>query len=50
MESHPLPGLLQVAPQDLPDLFLAALGDLGQSAVRVGLLGLDVPGKTRETT
>lgn len=30
---HPLPGFLQVAPQDFADLFLLVLGQCGQDAV-----------------
>ena len=43
MCSHPQSGLLQVAPEDLPDLFLTAPRQLRQRPLSGGLLRVDVP-------
>lgn len=42
---HPLPGLLQVVPQDFADLFLLVLGQCRQDALCRQGLGVDVPGR-----
>lgn len=44
---HPLPGLLQVVPQDFSNLLLLVLGECWQDALGRQVLGVDVPGTTR---
>jgi hypothetical protein len=43
---HPLPGLLQVVPQDFADLLLLVLGQCWQDALSSQGLGMDVPDTT----
>lgn len=43
---HPLPGLLQVVPQDFSNLLLLVLGECWQDALSRQVLGVDVPGTT----
>ena len=43
---HPLPGLLQVVPQDFADLLFLVLGQCWQDALGRQGLGVDVPGIT----
>lgn len=43
---HPLPGLLQVIPQDFADLLFLVLGQCWQDALGRQGLGVDVPGIT----
>ena len=43
---YPLPCLLEVGAQNLPDLLLTAFGQLGQDPLWL-LLGLDVPAQEK---
>lgn len=45
-KTHPLPGLLQVVPQDFADLLLLILGQCWQDALSRQGLGVDIPGIT----